>query len=164
MGHCRRPRLLCRLRSGGGFLMEALCRVIGRSICHSAPGTLVAQIRSPGSLTSWILRQNMDQITAALLWTAAAWKGGGRGGSVWGGTKTKKKQPKKGVCFVSTAPEGCFLHLSAAFPLVFRGAPCLCSGPTSAVTARRSAFCCVKRQEGGEGLGGRGGGRRPVAG
>lgn len=147
--------------------MEALCRVIGRSICHSAPGTLAALIRSPGSLTSWMLRQNMDQMTAALLWTAAAWKGGGRGGSVCvvvGGWGAKTKQKKKGVCFVSTAPEGCFLHLSAAFPLVFRGAPCLCSGPTSAVTARRSAFCCVKRQEEGEGLGGRGGGRRPVAG
>lgn len=32
--------------------MEALCRVIGRSIRHSAPGTLAALIRSLGSLTS----------------------------------------------------------------------------------------------------------------
>lgn len=53
-------------------LMEAFCLVIGRSICHSAPGTLASLIRSPGSLTSWMLPQNTDQMTAALLWTVPA--------------------------------------------------------------------------------------------
>lgn len=131
-------------------LMEAFCRVIGRSICHSAPGTLAALIRSPGSLTSWMLPQNTDQMTAALLWTALACKGGGRGGAaaVGVGVGGKDKTKKAGVWFVSTAPEVCFLHLSAACSLVFCGAPCLCSGP-SAVTVCGSSFCGAKDQ--GEG-------------
>lgn len=106
--------------------MEALCRVIGRSICHSAPGTLAALIRSPGSLTSWMLRQNMDQMTAALLWTAAAWKGGGRGGSVCvvmvvvgGGGKDKKKKKRRRL-FCVHSPRGLLSTpvccLSSCFP------------------------------------------------
>lgn len=98
--------------------MEAFCRVIGMSICHSAPGTLAALIRSPDSLTSWMLRQNTYQMTAALLWTAPACKGAGRGGAAVG-----VQNKKEDVWFVSTAPEACFLHLSAAFSLVFCGAP-----------------------------------------
>lgn len=109
--------------------MEAFCRVIGRSICHSAPGTLTALIRSPGSLNSWMLPQNTDQMTAALLWTVQACKGGSSGGTaIEGGGQRQNK--KEGVWFVSTAPEACFLHLSAAFSLVFCGAPCLRYGPT----------------------------------
>lgn len=89
--------------------MEAFCRVIGRSVCHSAPGTLAALIRSPDSLTSWMLPQNTDQMTAALLWTAPACKGGGRGGAaageVGGRTRGQRQNKKGGVWFVSTAPE-----------------------------------------------------------
>lgn len=105
--------------------------MIGRSICHSAPGTLAALIRSPGSLTSWMLRQNTDQMTAALLWTAAAWKGGGRGGSVCvvvvGGGKdeTKKKkasvlcpQPQRAAFYTCLLP---FLLFSAAPPVCAPG-------------------------------------------
>lgn len=67
---------LCQVRSHG--LMEALCRVIGRSIRHSALGTLAALIRSLGLLTSqgWMLKQNTDQMTVPCF--VGACKGGGR--------------------------------------------------------------------------------------
>lgn len=117
-------------------LMEALCRVIGRSICHSAPGTLAALIRSPGSLTSWMLRQNMDQMTAALLWTAAAWKGGGRGGSVCGGGGTKTKQKKRRL-FCVHSPRGLLSTpvccLSSCFP----------RRPLSVLRANKCSHCAT---------------------
>lgn len=143
--------------------MEALCRVIGRSICHSAPGTLAALIRSPGSLTSWMLRQNMDQMTAALLWTAAAWKGGGRGGSVCGGgdkNKTKKKasvlcpQPQRAAFYTCLLP---FLLFSAAPPVCAPG-----QQVQSLRDALRSAALNARRRGRGWGAGVRGAGQSPV--
>lgn len=100
-------------------LMEAFCRVIGRSICHSAPGTLAALIRSPGSLTSCMLLQNTDQMTAALLWTVQACKCG-----VGGKDKTKKKasglcpQPQRPAFYTCLLP---FLLFSAAPPVCSPG-------------------------------------------
>lgn len=84
-------------------LMEALCHVIGRSIRHSAPGTLRALIRSLGLLTSqgWMLQQNTDQMTAPRFF-ARTRKGGG---------STRRRS----ICFVSAPPEASFLHLFGAF-------------------------------------------------
>lgn len=91
---------LCQVKSHG--LMEALCRVIGRSIRHSALGTLAALIRSLGLLTSqgWMLQQNTDQMTVPCF--VRTCKGGGR-------------RQRKSICFVSAAPEAFFLHLFGAF-------------------------------------------------
>lgn len=82
---------LCQVRSHG--LMEALCRVIGRSIRHSALGTLAALIRSLGLLTSqgWMLQQNTDQMTVPCF--VGACKGGGR-------------RQRKSICLLSAAPGG----------------------------------------------------------
>lgn len=105
--------------------LEAFRLVIGRSVCHPAPGTLAALIRSPGSLTSWMLPQNTDQMTAALLWTASACRGGGRGGlAVRCKDKTKKKayglcaQPQRPAFYIRLLP---FLLFSAAPPLCAPG-------------------------------------------
>ncbi len=94
---------LCQVRSRG--LMEAFCRVIGRSIRHSALGTLAALIRSLGLLTSqgWMLQQNTDQMTAPCF--VGTCKGGGR-------------RQRKSICLVSAAPEAFFLHLFGAFVLL----------------------------------------------
>lgn len=80
---------LCQVRSQG--LMEAFRGVIGRSIRHSALGTLTALIRSLGLLTSqgWMLQQSTDQMTVPCF--AGACKGGGR-------------RQKKGICLVSQRP------------------------------------------------------------
>lgn len=74
-------------------------------------------------------------------------------GQRWEEGGGQRQNKKEGVWFVSTAPEICFLHLSAAFSLVFCGAPCLCSRPTSAVTVCGSLFCGAKDQEEGEWVG-----------
>lgn len=100
---CRPPPpalSLCQVRSHG--LMEAFCGVIGRSIRHSALGTLAALIRSLGLLTSqgWMLQRNTDQMTVPCF--AGACKGGGR-------------RQRKSICLVSAAPEAFFLHLFGAF-------------------------------------------------
>lgn len=91
---------LCQVRSHG--LMEAFCHVIGRSIRHSALGTLAALIRSLGLLTSqgWMLQQNTDQMTVPCF--VGTCKGGGR-------------RQRKSICLVSAAPEAFFLHLFGAF-------------------------------------------------
>lgn len=91
---------LCQVRSHG--LMEAFRGVIGRSIRHSALGTLPALIRSLGLLTSqgWMLQQNTDQMTVPCF--VGTCKGGGR-------------RQRKGICLVSAAPEAFFLHLFGAF-------------------------------------------------
>lgn len=91
---------LCQVRSHG--LMEAFRSVIGRSIRHSALGTLTALIRSLGLLTSqgWMLQQNTDQMTVPCF--AGTCKGGGR-------------RQRKSICLVSAAPEAFFLHLFSAF-------------------------------------------------
>lgn len=93
---------LCQVRSHG--LMEAFCRVIGRSIRHSALGILAALIRSLGLLTSqgWMLQQNTDQMTVPCF--VGTCKGGGR-------------RQRKSICLVSAAPEAFFLHLFGAFVL-----------------------------------------------
>lgn len=128
---CASPSLLfslcsflsCQVKSR--CLMEALCHVIGRSVRHSAPGTLRALIRSLGLLTSqgWMLQQNTDQMTAPRF--AQTCKGGGSG-------------KRKSICFASL--EAFFLHLfgaSASFLL------------TSRVQLRASLFICgVKCQRG----------------
>lgn len=92
--------LLCQVRSHG--LMEAFRRVIGRSIRHSALGTLAALIRSLGLLTSqgWMLQQNTDQMTVPCF--AGTCKGGSR-------------RQRKSICLVLAAPEAFFLHLFGAF-------------------------------------------------
>ena len=94
---------LCQVKSHG--LMEAFCGVIGRSIRHSAPGTLAALIRSLGLLTSqgWMLQQNTDQMTVPCF--VGTCKGGGR-------------RQRKSICLVSVAPEALFLHLFGAFVLL----------------------------------------------
>lgn len=81
-------------------LMEAFCRVIGRSIRHSAQGTLDALIRSLGLLTSlsWMLQQKKDPVTCFV----RTCKGGGG-------------RQRRSICFVSAAPEAFFLHLFGAF-------------------------------------------------
>lgn len=108
---------LCQVRSHG--LMEVFCRVIGRSIRHSALGTLAALIRSLSSLTSqgWMLQQNTDQMTVPCF--AGTCKGGGR-------------KQRKSICFMSAAPEAFFLHLFGAFVLILL--PHKCS------IAHRSSF------------------------
>lgn len=101
---------LCQVRSHG--LMEAFCRLIGRSIRHSALGTLAALIRSLGLLTSqaWMLQQNTDQMTVPCF--VGTCKGGGR-------------RQRKSICLVSAAPEAFFLHLFGAFVLLLL--PHMCS-------------------------------------
>lgn len=104
--HC--SFLSCQVKSR--CLMEALCHVIGRSIRHSAPGTLRVLIRSLGLLTSqgWMLQQNTDQMTAPRF--AQTCKGGGSG-------------KKKSICFASAPPEAsiftpvwCFCVVLAHLP------------------------------------------------
>lgn len=95
------PRFsLCQVRSCG--LVEAFFAVIGRSIHHSAHGTLAALIRSLGLLTSqsWMLQQNTDQMTVSCF--VGTCKDGGR-------------RQRKGTCLASAAPEAFFLHLFGAF-------------------------------------------------
>lgn len=60
--------------------MVALAGMIGRSIRHSAPGTLAALIRSLGLLASQgqILQHNTDQMTALLLYCLIKVVAGGR--------------------------------------------------------------------------------------
>lgn len=91
---------LCQVRSHG--LMEAFRSVIGRSIRHSALGTLAALIRSLGLLTSqgWMLQHNTDQMTVPCF--VGPCKGDGR---------TRRKS----ICLVSSAPEALFLHLFGSF-------------------------------------------------
>lgn len=76
--------------------------MIGRSIRHSAPGTLRALIRSLGLLTSqgWMLQRNTDQMTAPRF--AQTRKGGGR-------------TQRRSICFVSSPLEAFLLHLFGAF-------------------------------------------------
>ncbi len=108
---------LCQVRSHG--LMEAFCRVIGRSIRHSALGTLAVLIRSLSSLTSqgWMLKQNTDQMTVPCF--AGTGKGGGR-------------RQRKSICLLPAAPEASLLHLFGAFVLLLL--PHKCS------IAHRSSF------------------------
>ena len=112
---CRRrlppPPSLCQVRGSHG-LMEAFRGVIGRSIRHSALGTLAALIRSLGLLTSqgWMLQQNTDQMTVPCF-----------GGTCRGGGRRRRKS----ICLVSAAPEAVSLHLFSAF--VSRSLPHKCS-------------------------------------
>lgn len=94
---------LCQVRSHG--LMEAFRSVIGRSIRHSAPGTLAALIRSLGLLTSqgWMLQQNTDQMTVPCF--VGTCKGVGI-------------RQRKNICLVSAAPEAFSLHLFGVFVLL----------------------------------------------
>lgn len=95
--------LSCQVKSC--CLMETLCHVIGRSIRHSAPGTLRALIRSLGLLTSqgWMLQHNTDQMTAPRF--AQTRKGGG-------------STQRRSICLVSSPLEAFFLHLFDAFCVV----------------------------------------------
>lgn len=106
--------------------MEALCHVIGRSIRHSAPGTLRALIRSLGSLTSqgWMLQQNTDQMTAPRFLVAAAREGE---------ASVLCPRPPRGLLFT---PVWCFCgvlaHLAGAATCI---APHLrCKTPEGSVT------------------------------
>lgn len=87
-------RLLLFVSGEESQLAEAFCDMIGSSICHSAPGTLPALIRSLGSLTSrgWMLQQSADQMTTPCF--VGTCKGGGR-------------RQRKGICLVSAV---LFLH------------------------------------------------------
>lgn len=108
---CSAPLYLLLLFVSGeeSQLAEASCDMIGSSICHSAPGTLPALIRSLGSLTSqgWMLQQSADQMTAPCF--VGTFKGGGR-------------RQRKGICLVSAA---FFLHTFGAFVSV--GPPHKCN-------------------------------------
>lgn len=94
---------LCQVRNHG--LMEAFRGMIGRSIRHSALGTLAALISSLGLLTSqgWMLHQNTDQMTVPCF--VGTCKGVGI-------------RQRKNICLVSAAPEAFFPHLFGAFVLL----------------------------------------------